>query len=65
VARERLRSRLEALRGQLARETSDLDAQAETLRQRLHLVSSEVERIQRDIHRELQSRSQWPDGPVG
>lgn len=65
VARERLRSRLEALRGQLAREVSDLDAQAEALRQRLHLVSSEVERIQRDIHRKLQGRSHGPDGPVG
>ena len=61
VARERLRSKLDALRDQLTREAADLDTQAETLRQRLHLLCGEVEQIQRDIHRELQSRS----GPHG
>jgi len=52
---------LDALRDQLTREAADLDTQAETLRQRLHLLCGEMEQIQRDIHRELQSRS----GPHG
>jgi hypothetical protein len=56
VARERLRSKLDALREVLAREAADLDTQAEALRQRLHQLAGEVEQIQRDIHRELQGQ---------
>jgi predicted nucleic acid-binding Zn-ribbon protein len=65
VARERLRSRLDALREQLVQEASDLDAQADDRRQRLHLLSTEVEQLQREIHRELQGRSRGRADAVG
>jgi chromosome segregation ATPase len=65
VARERLRSKLDALRDQLGREAADLDAQAETLRQRLQILTGEVEQLQRDIRRELQGRAGRPGEPVG
>jgi hypothetical protein len=65
VARERLRSKLDALRDQLAREAADLDIQAEALRQRLHQLGGEVEQIQREIQREIQSRSGRPTEPGG
>jgi hypothetical protein len=56
VARERLRAKLEALREQLAGEASDLDARAESLRQRVRLQSEEAERLQREMQKELHSR---------
>jgi len=65
VARERLRSRLDALRSQLAREAADFDKQAEALRQRLQLLGGEIEQLQREIHRELQSHADRPTDPVG
>lgn len=57
VARERLRTKLEALRSQLAEEIGDLETQATTLRQRLQLQTAELERLQRQAKRQLQSRA--------
>jgi hypothetical protein len=65
VARERLRSKLDALRQQLTREAAGLDTQAEALRQRLHLLCGEVEQLQRDIQRELQGRTTRQADPLG
>jgi len=65
VARERLRSKLDALRDPLVREAADLDKQAEALRQRLQLLAGEVEQLQREIYRELQGRAGRPADPVG
>jgi chromosome segregation ATPase len=62
VARERLRSKLEALRDQLQTQVADLETQADALRLRTHLQSQEVEYRQRQVQRELQeqARSQNP-----
>jgi len=56
VARERLRSKLELLRDQLLREIADFDARSEVLRARLTQESEDVERIRRQIQRELQGQ---------
>ena len=65
VARERLRSKLDALRDQLAAEAADLDKQAEALRQRLQLLADEAEQLQREIHRALQGRAGPPGATIG
>lgn len=57
VARERLRSRLEALREQHRREAADMDGQAEALRRRLQLLSADIRQIHRQITRELDDRA--------
>jgi hypothetical protein len=53
VARERLRGKLELLRDQINQEVADLEAQADTLRQRLRVQSEEVEHLQLLMQREL------------
>jgi len=56
VARERLRQKLEGLRHQLTQELARLEAQGETLRQKLRTQTEELDLLQRQIHRQSQSR---------
>jgi len=60
VARERLRTKLEAVRSQLADEVDDLETQAITLRQQLQLQTAELERLQRQAQRQLHGRASSP-----
>ena len=57
VARERLRRKLEALRSQLTDDISRTEAPAAALRQRLHRQMAELQRLRRQVQRQLQSRS--------
>ena len=57
VARERLRRKLEALRSQLTDDISRTEDPAAALRQRLHLQVAELQRLRRQVQRELQSGS--------
>ena len=57
VARERLRRKLEALRSQLTDDISRTEAPAAVLRQRLHLQMAELQRLRRQVQRQLQSRA--------
>ena len=59
VARERLRGKLTMLRHQLLEEIADLESQTATLRQRLHLQTTELQRLQRQVRQDLQSRSSF------
>lgn len=53
VARERLRTRLLALRGELEREVADLQARADALRQQQRLQEIRVREMRRRIERRL------------
>ena len=55
VARERLRTKFQVLRGQLVQEINALETQADSLRNSLHLQTDELERLQRQANRQLQS----------
>jgi len=56
VARERLRQKLEAIRSQLADDIASIETRAAALRQHLHLQTTELERLQRQVRQQLQSR---------
>jgi|WetSurMetagenome_2_1015567.scaffolds.fasta_scaffold230640_1 hypothetical protein len=53
VARERLRSRLQAMRDQFSEEADNQDERADLLRQRLHGETGEVEHLQQVMQEEL------------
>jgi len=57
VARERLRRKLEAIRSEWADDITRLDARAAALRKQLHLETSELERLRREVRRQLQGRT--------
>ena len=57
VARERLRTKFEAMRDQLVRVADDLDARAEELKARLHTQTAEVERLDWQVRQMLLDRS--------
>lgn len=61
VARQRLRQKLESLRDQWIREVADRTTEADMHRERLHLQTQELERLQRQVHQQLQP----PSGPAG
>jgi hypothetical protein len=60
VARERLRARLLALREQLDREVTDLEARADGLRHRQRLQERAIQQMRRQIERGLDGRSGRP-----
>ena len=60
VARQRLRQKLESLRDQWVREVADRTTEADMHRERLHLQTQELERLQRQVHQQLQP----PSGPA-
>ena len=53
VARQRLRQKLEGIRNQLVQEVADRSAEADILREQLHLRTVEIERLQQQINRQL------------
>ncbi len=57
VARERLRRKLKALRSQLTDDIGRLQTRAAALRQQLHLQTAELQRLRRQVQRQLGSRS--------
>jgi hypothetical protein len=56
VARERLRQKLESLRSQFAQELGKLEAQSDALRDKLRTQTEALDHLQRQIHRQSQSR---------
>jgi hypothetical protein len=65
VARERLRQKLNGLRDRLNQELGKLESQAQVLRQQLRAQTEALDVLQRQIHRQSQSRAvQHSTGPA-